>query len=67
MRSVINRFNISSLHLSEIGCVDPVFGKNVFQKQVRWSVDMNLAKVARVSACTIIILFKMDAVINNFC
>jgi len=36
MRSAIYRFNESSLHLAEIGFVDPVFGKNVFQKQVWW-------------------------------
>ena len=34
MRSVIYRLNKSSLHLAEIGFVDPMFGKNVFQKQV---------------------------------
>ena len=34
MRSAIYRLNKSSLHLAEIGFVDPVFGKNVFQKQV---------------------------------
>ena len=34
MRSVIYRLNKSSLHLAEIGFVDPMFGENVFQKQV---------------------------------
>ena len=54
MRSAIYRLNKSSLHLAEIGFVDPVFGKKNFKnKYGRKCVGRNFSKVARVSASTI--------------
>jgi len=50
---MIYRLNKSSLLLAEIGFVDPVFGENVFQKQVQWKKSVNFSQIARVSDCII--------------